>query len=241
MLLKLLPMLLELQKKIYSLIYGDKFLNIIDNTGRQNKTYFTCNESLVLTAKTLKQSEQTTKLAKEILKKYIEEPKKLLEFIEAKGTKVIVANHIEKILTLLKLEEGFITPVKGFKALILSLAINVLSKNKIKVGFSTPEMFVMRSCNLNIYSLAHQFHHWLAYKKRLPGYEKGTMDIFKNIWQIDATPGGIEGLSINEILSLKDAIDRDKDAIDFVKSFAREHIGSKDSLNKIKEGRKVSL
>ena len=201
----------------------------------------TKNETLVLNAKTRLKSEETTQVAKEILKKYIKEPEKLFKFIESKGTKIIVARNIEKVLMLLHEEEGFITPLRGFKALFLSIMINILSKNKIPISFKTTEMFVMRNMNLNIYSLAHQFHHWLAYKKKLPGYEEETMSVFKNIWQLDLHPAKIKALSINEILSLKNAIDRDKEAIEFVEAFARENEGSKKSLNMLKEGKKVRL
>jgi hypothetical protein len=241
MLLKLIPLMLEIQKRLYSILYGKKYANIIDNTGRTTKTFITRNETLVLNAKTRQKSDETTDLAKEILKKYINEPAKLFQFIESKGTKVIIVGNIDKILALLNEEEGFITPLKGFKALFLSIMINILSPGKIPISFRTPEMFVMRSLNLNIYSLAHQFHHWLAYKKKLPGYDYKTMNSFKNIWQLDSNSAKIKTLSVNEILSLKNAIERDKEAIEFVKSFAREQEGSKKSLNMIKEGQKVNL
>ncbi|MFA6988884.1 MAG: hypothetical protein WC197_02340 [Candidatus Gastranaerophilaceae bacterium] len=241
MLLKLIPLIFGFQKRLYSIIYGKKYVDITNNADKTTKTFFTKNETLVLSAKTKLKSEETTTLAKEILKKYINEPEKLFKFIESKGTKVIVASNIDKVLTFFKEEEGFITPLKGFKALFLSIMINILSKNKIPVGFRTPEMFVMRSMSLNIYSLAHQFHHWLAYKKKLPGYEEETMSVFKNIWQLDVNPSKIKTFSINEILALKNAIERDKEAIEFVQSFAREQEGSKKSLNMLKEGKKVSL
>jgi hypothetical protein len=241
MLLRLIPVIKELQQKLYSVIYAKKYTNSIDNTGKINKTFFTKNETLVLNAKSKKKSEETTNMAKDILKKYIKEPEKLFQFIESKGTNVVILANADKILTFINEEEGFITPLKGFKALFLSIMINIFSSRKIPLGFKTPEMFIMRNMNLNIYSLAHQFHHWLAFKKKLPGYEQETMHIFKNIWQLDKNQSEIHNLSINTILSLKDAIERDREAIDFVKSFAREQEGSLTSLNLIKEGKKVSL
>lgn len=240
MLLRLIPIILELQKKLYSLVYSKKYANIIDNTGKSNKTFFTRNETLVLSATNKQKSKETTILAKDILKKYIKEPEKLFQFIESKGTKVVILKNVDKILTFINEEEGFITPLKGWKALFLSIMINIFSSAKIPISFKTPEMFVMRNMDVNIYSLAHQFHHWLAFKKKLPGYEHETMSVFKNIWQLD-NQNEIKRLSINSILSLKDAIERDREAIDFVKSFAREQEGSLNSLNLIKEGKKVSL
>ena len=48
-------------------------------------------------------------------------------------------------------------------------------------------------------------------------------------------------LSINQILSLKDAIDRDSQAIEFVRKFVREQVGAKEKLNFILNGKKVSI
>ncbi len=46
---------------------------------------------------------------------------------------------------------------------------------------------------------------------------------------------------MEEILSLKDAIARDLEAIKFVKEMAREFVGQKQSLQKIKEGKSTNI
>ena len=48
-------------------------------------------------------------------------------------------------------------------------------------------------------------------------------------------------LSINQILSIKDAVDREKQAIDFVRKFVREQVGAKERLNSILLGKKVKI
>ena len=48
-------------------------------------------------------------------------------------------------------------------------------------------------------------------------------------------------LSINQILSIKDAIDRDKQAIEFVRKFVREQVGAKERLNSILQGKAVKI
>lgn len=207
----------------------------------KRRTYLMADTKLELNAATDKKAKDTTLLAKKILKRYIKEPQKLLEFIESKGTPVLAVPNIDKILRLIGEDEGFLTPLKGFKALILTIGINILSPGQIQIGAKTPEMFLVRNLNLNIFCLAHQFHHWIGYKRQLPGYDEVTIEMFKKIWIMDKTQGAYEKLSLDEILCLKDAIARDKEAIEFVQQFARENAGSKKALEKIKDGKKVSV
>lgn len=237
--LDLIPFLLGIQNKCLDTIYKQNTPTKVRHKG--HKTFITAHTTIELNAVTNQKAKETTASAKKILKKYLKEPKKLLQFIESKGTMVIAVPHVEKILRLIKEEEGFLTPVSGVKALILTLGINILSPGKIAIGLRTPDMFLVRSMDLNIFSLAHQFHHWIGYKKQLPGYDDESIRIFKNIWILDNTPGSYEKLSLDDILSLKDAIARDKEAIDFVQEFAREHAGSKQALKNIKDGKKISV
>ena len=241
MIIKLLSILLGFQHKLLNLLYPMNGINSELCNPRMSKTFFTANMTLEINSKTKQKSKLVSENAKKILKKYVNKPDELLQFIESRGTKVIKAPYMDKVLGFIGEDEGFITPAKGLKALFLITAINILSKQKLPYSFKTSEMFVMRDLPVNIFSLAHQLHHWMAFRQNLPGYEAGTVQKFKNIWQIDKTPGEIEKLSINDVISLRNAIARDIEAIEFVKAFTREYIGSKDSLDKIKEGQRVNI
>ena len=48
-------------------------------------------------------------------------------------------------------------------------------------------------------------------------------------------------IGIKRMLRLKDIIERDKEAIDFVQNFARENIGAKNCVNDILSGKKVNI
>ena len=154
---------------------------------------------------------------------------------------VIKARHIDLILLAVGETEGFIAPIRGFKALYLIFMINLLSKTKLKYSFETKPMFVMDSLPKHFYLLAHQVHHWMAYSKGLPGYEETTTDNFKNIWSPNFGEKDIEKMSVDEILALKDAITRDIEAINFVKEISQELICSKRSLNKLKAGKSINI
>lgn len=210
-------------------------------THKKSGTYFTTNETLSIRSLDKQKAENVSITAKKVLKNFINNPEGILKFIESKGTKVIRAKHIEKVLILLGDEEGFICPKKGGRALFFSIMINILSSSKIGIGFKTPAMFVMSTGEINIYYLAHQFHHWVAYAKGLPGYEEETIDNFKNLWNPEFGSNDVSKMSIDEILSLKDAIARDVEAIKFVKEISRELIGTRNSIKRLKNGESLNL
>ena len=81
----------------------------------------------------------------------------------------------------------------------------------------------------------------MAYRKKFPGYEENTMNNFKSIWNHDFGINNVNTLTIDEILSLKEAIARDIEAINFVKEISRDFIGSKNSLKKLINGESISL
>jgi hypothetical protein len=213
----------------------------LENFSSKSRTFLTANDTLQLNSDVKLDAENINKTAKSIIKQYINNPDDLLQFVESNGTKVIRAKYIEKLLILMGEYDSFILPLKGLKALILILGINLLSKTKMKLALSTPGMFVLSDKPVNIYLIAHQFHHWLAYIKKMPGYEENTINNFKNIWNHDFGSKDIDKLSVQEILALKDAIARDIEAINFVKELTNEYIASKISSDKLKNGQSQSI
>ena len=171
---------------------------------------------------------------KKIVKKNINTPEKLLEYVEKSGTRVIKVPFADKILSCVKEEEGFITPKSGLEAFYLNVVLNK------KIAFKTPEMFVLRDLPLNIYVMSHQFHKWYSYKMKLPGYDYAAQENFKKVFEF-ADPKKVQKLGYQDIMSLKDAIRRDVEAIEFVLELSREHEGSKKTLDKIKSGEKARL
>lgn len=227
-------------KKIKELISG-KTLKATNPLSKKGIAFLQSSEKLQLNGQEKLKIEKTNFDAKKILKKYLKNPEELLNFVEKKGTAVIKAPHIEKVLHLLGHDEGFIYPMKGTKALFLSLAINLFAPGKIKISKKTPIMFVVRNGPINIYSLAHQFYHWVAYVKGLPGYEEETITSFKNIWSPNFDAEKAPMMNVDEILALKEAIARDIEAINFVKELSREYFGSKSSLDKLKRGESLNI
>ena len=224
-------------KKIFSILNGHKEETIC-NKNKSKKLYFTGHESLSISSKTNMAADEVTQTAYNILKKYREQPALILEYIKDNGTKVVTASSIKPIVNLLGYEEGFIPKHSGIKALILNIVISKALKEKINFSTKMQDTFLICSKDLSLYFLAYNFHHWLSYKNNLPGYDFQTLCLFRRTMNTDSN---LSVLDINQILSIKDAIDRDKQALDFVTKFVREQVGAKERLQKMLNGNQVNI
>jgi len=208
---------------------------------KTSKSFLTSRDSLFINAKQLFIKEEINAEAKTILKEAVENPEVLVNFIKSKGTRVIKFKFMKTLLFLFNEHEGFIAPMTGNKALILNIVLNLLVGAGLPLKKETPALFLLEDKPVNIYFLSHQFHLWLSFVNELPGFDENTRKNFKNIWESCASSEDTGSLSIEEILSLKDAIARDIEAIKFVKEMTREFIGQKKSLNKIRSGGSANI
>ena len=163
----------------------------------------------------------------EILEKASFLPQNLLEFVKQNGTKVIYNNEATKILNPIGENEGFIYPAKGYKALYLSLALFK------KINLKTDEMFVLAKGNINQYYFIYQFYNWYAFKNNIAGLDSESQDLLKKYLFTDSE---LNTLHLDDIYKLKDAIQQDKAAIEFVIKLCRKYEGTKQALKKLKNG-----
>lgn len=228
---KLILAILGLQQKFYK----KKTMQMKDfsYSSSTSKTVMSGSCTLKLTSKTELAKAKVDLNAKNIVKKYIKSPDKLLEFVESKGTKVYRVHFADKILNVIGEQEGFITPQQGIKALFLSLIIKLLIDKKMKISFKTQELFLLRNLPVNIYIMANQFHKWYGFRMDLPGYDAKSQAKFKKLFN-SIKDVDIEKLTPIDILSIKEAIARDKESIDFVLGLTKEYEGAQRALDKIK-------
>lgn len=208
--------------------------NLYSYSNGSSSAHITSFATLSFDSKTKEKMQKLKCAVKKIVKKNIKTPEKLLEYVEKSGTRVIKIPYADKILSYVGEQEGFITPKSGFEALYLNIVLNK------KIAFKTPEMFVLRDLPVNIYVMSHQFHKWYSYKMELPGYDYATQENFKRIFEF-SDPKKVQQLSYSEVMSLKEALRRDVDAIEFVLELSKEQEGSKKTLDKIKNGEKARL
>ena len=174
---------------------------------------------------TLRLSTKTEAIKKEIntelkakIKKYINSPEKLLQYIQLKGVKVYRIKNAEKILSKIGEEEGFITPLKGAKAVALNAILNK------SFGFTTKEMMVFDAGKADIYLIARALHKYYGFEKKLPGYEYKAQEVFKRIYnQRNKSSVLFEKCSVKDIFACKEALARDMESIKFTVELSHEY------------------
>lgn len=85
-----------------------------------SKTIISGTETVTLSAQTNQNIELVRKNVSDIMSACANNPDKLLEYIEAQGTKVYKLKNADKILKSIGEEEGLITPLKDIKLYILT-------------------------------------------------------------------------------------------------------------------------
>lgn len=193
-----------------------------------SKTVVSKGVTMTLNAETEKNKGLVLKNVSDIIKGCNSDISKLLAFIESKGTKVIRLENADKILSVIKEEEGLITPLEGIEALY----INTVTHS----GFSlkSKPMFVMRNGQIDPYYMAHQFYKWYALQMKLPGFDFMSQKIFKIYLNSDGAI--LSNLTLDEMTGLKEAIARDQEATTFALDLAKQKEGSKKVLEKMQDG-----
>lgn len=209
-------------------------------THSTTKTHINSSETLTITSETQKQIENIYAEIANIVKACEVNPQKLLDYVKAHGTPVYKINGAAKILERIKEEEGFITPLSGWKAFYLNLCVGLLASKRLKFSFKTKEMFVINDSELNIYFVLHQFYLWFGFRKGLPGYDENSRRLLKS--HIDAmSDADVNSMSVEEIIGLKEAIARDREAAEFVIQLAKESSGAKKAMEKMQQDGGASI
>ena len=217
----------DIVKRIAKIIYRSK-LALLKNKITPKKFINYSNDINIEKHNAKLQCEKVEK----ILEKYSSNPEKLIDYIKRANTSVYIVRNT-RFLTKIALEQGFIVPQKGLKALYLNLILNK------KISFETPEMFVIET-NFSSYLFTYEFYKWYCYKTGTKGYENETQIKFQKVFNFSKTPQ-IEDLTFDEIIELKTAIKRDIEAIEFVKNYSIKHSGVKNAFGKIIQGKSASI
>ena len=193
-----------------------------------SKTVISSSVTMTLNAETEKNVELVKKNVQDIVKTCENNPDKLLEYVKSKGTRVCKIDNADKILNVIKEEEGLITALEGIQAIYIN-AVTGLGFN-----LKSKPMFVMRNGEIDPYYMAHQFYKWYSLEMGLPGYDFMSQKIFKIYLNSDGAI--LSNLTLDEMTGLKEAINRDKEATEFALSLARNKDGAKKALEKMQDG-----
>ena len=170
---------------------------------------------------------EVQKKVETLVKKAKNNPYRLIAYIEKHGTPIYKIEKADKILSVINETEGFITPKRGLKALYLNAVIN----KKLSAKFG--ECFIMRNLTLDPYYTIHQFYSWYAFKSGFAGYEYEAQEKYKKLFSSKNRSGVINTFGISDILEVKEAINRDKEALDFVIKLATNTEGAKNAFSKM--------
>ena len=162
-----------------------------------------------------------------ILKTSNYNPIEVLEYIKNHGTNIFYIDD-SRALNSIGLNEGFIYPLKGHKALYISLLVNK------KISFNTNEMFILTKGEINKYYFIYHFYNWYAYKHGIEGLDFESQELL-NKYLYSSTEEDFNKLQLADIYKLKDAIKQDKASIEFVFKLCQKYESSKNALSKLKD------
>lgn len=199
-------------------------------TNETSKTIISSTETMTLNTKTLKIIETVKQNVTDIVKTTNNNPQKLIEYIEAQGTKVYKIKNAGKVLEKINEHTGLITELHGAKALF----INIITRQGF--GLKTKPLFIISSNKQTDYYLfLREFYLWYSLNMKLPGFDFKTQEKFK-IYLKHSQKVTFKGLKYGEMLKIQEAISRDKEANEFVMNLIREKDSNAGAFGKITSG-----
>lgn len=209
---------LETQNKVLSFALKDSLNPDYQNTF--NKKHFRKGCTLDINAEAEKRIESVKDKAFELVNLYNKSTLALLDYISSKGYKVVRLGNAKKLLSLVDETPGFVCESSGLKALFL----NIISGSGL--GLKSEPMFVIEAHTPEITDFLHDFYLWLAMDMGLPGFDCKTHKLFIRYF-VKGEDALLKQIQINQMLMLKQAVSRDKEAIEFVIAFDKLNKASK--------------
>lgn len=197
-----------------------------------------------LVAETRRQVNEVAESAREAIQASYTDPELLAGFIERHGTPVYVLPVgflATFMLRALGFEPGFIPPGRDIRFNRLKRLLAFY--DRLCSGMNRPDrnqtdgklmdnssridrhgVFVLTRPLFTVGFLTHQLHHWLAFRSGMAGYCERAQRLYKKFWVENQGQIGREvyKMSAEDILALKAAINRDMEALRFLKAMADE-------------------
>lgn len=188
-----------------------------------------------LVAETRRQATEIAESARSAVKSFYKNPADLAAFIERHDTPVFVFDNsfiCGLTLAVLGFEPGYIPPAEGKRYELLQKALKTEAKflhlkgtmgEKSNCHFEHG-VFVLTRPLFTVGFLSHQLHHWLAFRSGMRGYSEQSQKLYKKFWSEQNGVLGAEvyDMTVEEMVALKAAINRDLEALLFLKEIANE-------------------
>jgi len=187
----------------------------------QAKVKINSAAQLNFVSETEKICEEAEELSRKIVLKYKNDTDKTLELIKKKNVKVYRTKFAVKLLETINEKQGFIVPLKSFKAVYVNFVFGLLCDKKFVFKTKTEPMFIFNNNKVDMYYLAAQIYKWVAYRKKLAGFAFKAQEKFKKLYY-GMTESKLNQLSANEIFAIKEVIARESEASDFAMKLYEE-------------------
>lgn len=200
-----------------------------------SKYALTAGCTMELSSNTAAKKDEINKKLNKLVKKYIDKPEKLIQYIQLQGIKVYKIQNAEKLLQLFGEEEGFITPIGGIKGVLFNTVLSAAS-GKFKLCFKPEAVFVFKSKNTEIYTIARALHKYYGFKNGMPGFDMHSQSVFKKIYnrrKSKCADAQLDNTSFKDIILCREALKSDLDSINFALRLSLEHAQAKKALDKI--------
>ena len=203
---------LETQDKFLSFLLQDS-LNPTYQKGF-NKKYFSKGTTLDIQASAEQKIEAVKARAFELVSLYNKSTLGLLGYVEERGYNVYQNSYATKLLNIISEKPGFIPAAKGGKALYINMLTGA------HLSFTSQSCFILEQKDLDITEFLHEFYLWLAMDMGLPGFEAEARKLFIRYF-VKGEDTLLKKIQVNQMLMLKQAVSRDKEAIEFVIEFEK--------------------
>ena len=222
---KIIYFLLSVQEKTLSYRL-DKTLKA-SYKNKTSKTVISATEHMTLSAETVKNKELVRKNVEDIVNGAKEDSSKLLDYVKSANCAVIESPVADKILKVIREDLGFISELRGLKALYLNLSLG------LGFSFKTKPMFVLKEGNIEFLALVYHFYRWYSMRMGLPGFDYDSQEKFK-IYMRDIN-ADTANLSMEALLALQEAVARDKEATEFCLEYSKRTKGAENVKKKMTE------
>jgi hypothetical protein len=220
------------------------FLNVLKHLPNSHDP-----DSFNLIAESRKQVEEVATAAREAIQANCTEPAQLAAFMEGHHTPVFVLNNAplgQMALLALGYELGFIPPGEGRRYRMLqSLLSNQATRlsphpagdEALANGLPHGVIVLTRPVCSMAY-LSHQLHHWLAFRSGMQGYSDRSQKLYRHFWQKNQGNLGREvyKMTADDLLALKAAINRDMEALKFLRAITCQVFIPAQQARRLSEG-----
>lgn len=198
-----------------------------------NKYSMNSSCTMALTSATEEKKQKIYHDVKKVVVGYFNTPEKLIQYMKARGCKIYRIKNAEKLLAYISEEEGFISPLKGHKALFINLLTSFCSSEKMNFKLYSKEIFIFDEKNTEIYTIARAYFKYVGFKNNLPGYDYNSQETFKRVYGQRNQSSPFSECSIKDMYACKDALARDMESINFTLELSKEYEMAKKAALKV--------